>query len=156
MACAVASVATVITVETPSTGAASAATAAWSAASTTMSMASGDSACAAYTHLAVEALSLPSRCSATIRTLDMGKTSCGAGFNPTSESVGAADGGSGPALQEDLLLQCGNQFGRVLNHHAAAALGRRGVVGGRERVAPALAQVGGGDRLQRMELEPPQ
>src|SRR3546814_1625635 len=94
-----------------------------------MSMASGDSACAADTHLAVEALSLPSRCSATIRTLDMGKTSCGAGFNPPSESVGAADGGSGPALQEALLLQCGNQFGRVLHHHAAAALGRRGVVG---------------------------
>ena len=34
-----------------------------------MSMASGDSACAAETHLAVAALSLPSRCSATIRTL---------------------------------------------------------------------------------------
>src|SRR3546814_5960032 len=97
-----------------------------------MSMASGDSACAADTHLAVEALSLPSRCSATIRTLDMGKTSCGAGFNPPSESVGAADGGSGPALQEALLLQCGNQFGRVLHHHAAAALGRRGVVGDRK------------------------
>src|SRR3546814_17431081 len=94
-----------------------------------MSMASGDSACAADTHLAVEALSLPSRCSATIRTLDMGKTSCGAGFNTPSESVGAADGGSGPALQEALLLQCGNQFGRVLHHHASAALGRRGVVG---------------------------
>src|SRR3546814_8249410 len=101
--------ATVSTVETPSTGASSAATAAGSAASTTMSMASGDSACAADTHLAVEALSLPSRCSATIRTLDMGKTSCGAGFNPPSESVGAADGGSGPALPEALLLQCGNQ-----------------------------------------------
>src|SRR3546814_6894219 len=65
-------------------------------------------------------------CSATIRTLDMGKTSCGAGFNPPSESVGAADGGSGPALQEALLLQCGNQFGRVLHHHAAAALGQIG------------------------------
>src|SRR3546814_1955866 len=36
-----------------------------------MSMAPGDSACAADTHLAVEALSLPSRCSATIRTLLM-------------------------------------------------------------------------------------
>src|SRR3546814_3429735 len=63
-----ASFATVSTFETPSICAASAATAAGSAASTTMSMASGDSACAADTHLAVEALSLPSRCSATIRS----------------------------------------------------------------------------------------
>src|SRR3546814_17453440 len=91
---------------------------------------------------------LPSRCSATIRTLDMGKTSCGAGFNPPSESVGAADGGSGPALQEALLLQCGNQFGRVLHQHAADALGRRGVVGGLERVARVKDQVGEGDRLE--------
>src|SRR3546814_2563369 len=74
IAWALASFATVSTFETPSTCAASAATAAGSAASTTMSMASGDSACAADTHLAVEALSLPSSCSATIRTLDMGRS----------------------------------------------------------------------------------
>jgi hypothetical protein len=44
-------------------------TPAGSAASTTISMESGFSACAAETHLAVDALSLPSRCSATISTL---------------------------------------------------------------------------------------
>ena len=64
-------------------------------------MESSFSACAALTHLAVDALSLPSRCSATIRTLPITAT---------------------------LLLQRGDQFGRVASPSTPRLHGRRRVV----------------------------
>ena len=87
-----------------------------------MSIASGCSACAADTHLAV------------------------AGVELAVEVFGDDQNLASPS-QQPLLLQRRDQFRRVLDHHALAAFRRRRVVRGLERVAGFDAEVGERDRL---------
>src|SRR5690606_20391234 len=151
IAWAFASLVTVSTRATPSICAASAATAAGSAASTAMSMDSGESALAAVTHLAVEALRAPSRCSAMIRTLDMlgssGRRHSRACGNPWTSCGFPRSRERRMGLKQALFLQGGDQLGGVLHHDALAALGRRGVGGGLEALTGLHAQLGERDRL---------
>src|SRR5690606_34527897 len=155
MAWALASLATVSTRATPSIWAASAATAAGSAPRTTMSMDSGESALAAVTHLAVEALRAPSRCSAMIRTLDMLGSSGPSSFPRMRESMDVLFPRSRErrwGLKQALLFQGSHELGGVLHHDALAALGRRGVMGGLQAFTGLHAQFGERDRLHRLAL----
>src|SRR5690606_38748427 len=136
MAWALAGLATASTRLTPAICAASAATAAGSAASTTTSMASGFSACAALTVRAVAGLSLPSRCSATTRILDIGA------FSGIRVPRGAGRPARPEGSEQALGLEGGDQLGRVLDHHAAAALRRGGLGGGPPAGSAGYAGVG--------------
>src|SRR5690606_39979839 len=146
MAWALAGLATASTRLTPAICAASAATAAGSAASTTTSMASGFSACAALTVRAVAGLSLPSRCSATTRILDIGA------FSGIRVPRGAGRPARPEGSEQALGLEGGDQLGRVLDLHAAAALRRGGIGGGLQAGAGVDAEVGQLQGLQRLAL----
>src|SRR6187402_121631 len=125
--------ATVSTLLTPSIFAASAATASGASDRTMTSMDSGLTAAAALTARAVAPLSLPSRCSAMTRILDM-------------RILRSA------ALQQALLLEGRDELGGVLHHHTLAALGRGGVVGGLDVVGGIDAQRTQLDHVDRLGL----
>src|SRR6187402_585579 len=125
--------ATVSTLLTPSIFAASAATASGASDRTMTSMDSGLAATAALTARAVAPLSLPSRCSAMTRILDM-------------RILRSA------ALQQALLLEGRDELGGVLHHHTLGALGRGGVVRGLDVVGGIDAQRAQLDHVDRLGL----
>src|SRR5690554_1449742 len=108
-----------------------------------MSMASGESAWAAATHLAVAPLRVPSWCSAMMRTLDIcvlrirhsRERGSPVSLRLECKSLDSRVRGNDVGLQQPFFLQCRNQLGGILDHHALAALGRRGEGGGLEAFA---------------------
>src|ERR1700754_3403717 len=131
--CAFSARATVNTLLTPSIFAASAAIASGASDSTITSMDSGLAATAALTARAVAALSLPSRCSAITRILDIWIL-------------------RSAALQQALLLEGRDELGGVLHHHTLGALGRGGVVRGLDVVGGIDAQRTQLDHVDRLGL----